>query len=103
MDVYVAPMLSAPPRVDKAPAEARRSEPSAAGARRLHPGHERVDYRRHSRPHLIHGSFPVEKRLGTVSIMVERHVSPVEEVNELLSEFGDEIIGGSVFRTPSAA
>ncbi len=35
----------------------------------------------------------MEKRLGTVSIMVERHVAPVEDVNELLSEFGDEIIG----------
>jgi putative iron-only hydrogenase system regulator len=35
----------------------------------------------------------VEKRLGTVSIIVERHVAPVDEVNELLREFGDEIIG----------
>jgi putative iron-only hydrogenase system regulator len=39
------------------------------------------------------GVDPVEKRLGTVSIIVERHVVPVEEVNELLSHFGDEIIG----------
>lgn len=35
----------------------------------------------------------MEKRLGTVSIIVERHVAPVDEVNELLSQFGDEIIG----------
>lgn len=35
----------------------------------------------------------MEKRLGTVSIIVERHVAPVDEINELISEFGDEIIG----------
>ncbi len=35
----------------------------------------------------------MEKRLGTVSIIVERHVAPVEEINELLSQFGDEIVG----------
>ncbi len=35
----------------------------------------------------------MEKRLGTVSIIVERHVAPVEEVNDLIHEFGDEIIG----------
>jgi putative iron-only hydrogenase system regulator len=35
----------------------------------------------------------VEKRLGTVSIIVERHVAPVEEINELLTQFGDEIVG----------
>jgi putative iron-only hydrogenase system regulator len=35
----------------------------------------------------------VEKRLGTVSIIVERQVAPVDEVNELLSQFGDEIVG----------
>jgi putative iron-only hydrogenase system regulator len=35
----------------------------------------------------------VEKRLGTVSIIVERRIAPVEEVNELLSQFGDEIVG----------
>ena len=35
----------------------------------------------------------MEKRLGTVSIIVERQIAPVDEVNELLSQFGDEIIG----------
>jgi len=35
----------------------------------------------------------VEKRLGTVSIIVERHMAPVDEINELLTQFGDEIIG----------
>jgi putative iron-only hydrogenase system regulator len=35
----------------------------------------------------------VEKRLGTVSIIVERHVAPVDELNELITQFGDEIIG----------
>jgi putative iron-only hydrogenase system regulator len=34
----------------------------------------------------------VEKRLGSISIIVERHVAPVDQVNELLSQFGDEII-----------
>ena len=35
----------------------------------------------------------MEKRLGVVSIIVERPAAPVEEVNELLSQFGDEIVG----------
>jgi putative iron-only hydrogenase system regulator len=35
----------------------------------------------------------VEKRLGTVSIIVERHVAPVDEINELLTQFGEEIVG----------
>lgn len=35
----------------------------------------------------------MEKRLGTVSIIVERHVAPVDEINELLSQFGDEVVG----------
>ena len=35
----------------------------------------------------------MEKRLGVVSIIVERPTAPIEEVNELLSQFGDEIIG----------
>jgi putative iron-only hydrogenase system regulator len=35
----------------------------------------------------------VEKRLGVVSIIVERSTAPVDGVNELLSQFGDEIIG----------
>ncbi len=34
----------------------------------------------------------MEKRLGTVSIIVERGVAPVTALNELLSEFGDVII-----------
>ena len=36
---------------------------------------------------------PVEKRLGVVSIILERTIAPVGDVNELLSQFGDEIIG----------
>jgi len=35
----------------------------------------------------------VEKRLGTVSIIVERQIAPIDQVNELLSQFGDEIVG----------
>ena len=35
----------------------------------------------------------MEKRLGTVSIIVERHVAPVDELNELLTQFGDDIVG----------
>ncbi len=35
----------------------------------------------------------MEKRLGVVSIIVERSVAPVDEVNDLLSQFGDGIIG----------
>jgi putative iron-only hydrogenase system regulator len=35
----------------------------------------------------------VEKRLGTISILVEREVAPVEVINELLAQFGDDIIG----------
>jgi len=35
----------------------------------------------------------VEKRLGTISIIVERNTAPVDVINELLSQFGDEIIG----------
>jgi putative iron-only hydrogenase system regulator len=35
----------------------------------------------------------VEERLGVVSIIVERTIAPVGGVNELLSQFGDEIIG----------
>lgn len=35
----------------------------------------------------------MEKRLGVVSIIVERTVAPVDEVNDLLSQFGDAIIG----------
>ena len=35
----------------------------------------------------------MEKRLGCISIIVERQVAPVAMVNELISQFGDEIIG----------
>ena len=35
----------------------------------------------------------MEKRIGTVSVIVERGLAPVGTVNELLSQFGDEIIG----------
>jgi putative iron-only hydrogenase system regulator len=35
----------------------------------------------------------VEKRLGTISIIAARHDAPVTVINELISEFGDEIIG----------
>ena len=35
----------------------------------------------------------MEKRLGTISIIVARQIAPVAAVNELISPFGDEIIG----------
>ena len=35
----------------------------------------------------------MEKRLGVVSIIVERGIAPVDGVNALLTQFGDEIIG----------
>ena len=35
----------------------------------------------------------MEKRLGVVSIILERTIAPVDDVNVLLSQFGDEIIG----------
>lgn len=35
----------------------------------------------------------MEKRLGTISIILERAVAPVATVNELLSQFGDDILG----------
>ncbi len=35
----------------------------------------------------------MEKRLGVVSIIVERSTAPVDDVNDLLTRFGDEIIG----------
>jgi putative iron-only hydrogenase system regulator len=35
----------------------------------------------------------VEKRLGTVSIILDPQVTPVATVNELISQFGDEVIG----------
>ena len=41
---------------------------------------------------LIHGSIPVEKRLGTVSIILEPQATPVAIVNELISQFGDDIV-----------
>jgi putative iron-only hydrogenase system regulator len=44
------------------------------------------------RPDLIHGSFPVEKRLGTISIILDRQTAPIATVNELVSSFGDAVI-----------
>jgi len=44
-------------------------------------------------PDLIHGSTPVEKRLGTISIILEKDSAPVAHVNELISQFGDCVIG----------
>jgi putative iron-only hydrogenase system regulator len=35
----------------------------------------------------------VEKRLGTVSVIVERQSAHIATVNELISQFGDAIIG----------
>lgn len=35
----------------------------------------------------------MEKRLGTVSIILDPQVTPVATVNELISQFGDEVIG----------
>lgn len=35
----------------------------------------------------------MEKRLGTVSIILDPQVTPVAAVNELISQFGDEVIG----------
>jgi len=42
---------------------------------------------------LIHGSIPVEKRLSTISIILERKTTPAARVNELISQFGDCVIG----------
>jgi putative iron-only hydrogenase system regulator len=42
---------------------------------------------------LIHGSTPVEKRLGTISIILEKDSAPVAHVNELISQFGDCVVG----------
>lgn len=35
----------------------------------------------------------MEKRLGTISVIVERQTAPVEVINELLTQFGEDIIG----------
>lgn len=35
----------------------------------------------------------MEKRIGTISVIVERPLAPVGAINELISQFGDEIIG----------
>jgi putative iron-only hydrogenase system regulator len=42
---------------------------------------------------LIHGSLPVEKRLGTVSIILDPRVTPIATINELISQFGDAVVG----------
>ena len=39
------------------------------------------------------GVSTVEKRLGCVSIIVERQTAPIPKINELLSLFGDCIVG----------
>jgi putative iron-only hydrogenase system regulator len=39
------------------------------------------------------GVAPMEKRLGCVSIILDRQVAPVSDVNELISQFGDLVIG----------
>lgn len=35
----------------------------------------------------------MEKRLGVVSIVLERSIAPVDQVNALLSSFDDEVVG----------
>jgi len=35
----------------------------------------------------------MEKRLGCVSIILDRQEAPVSDVNELISQFGDLVIG----------
>jgi putative iron-only hydrogenase system regulator len=35
----------------------------------------------------------VEKRLGCISIILERTAAPVPQVNELITQFGDCVIG----------
>ncbi len=35
----------------------------------------------------------MEKRLGTVSIILDPQVTPVTTVNELITQFGDDVIG----------
>jgi putative iron-only hydrogenase system regulator len=35
----------------------------------------------------------MEKRLGCISIILDRQTAPVPQVNELISQFGDSIIG----------
>ena len=35
----------------------------------------------------------MEKRLGCVSIILDRQTAPVADVNELISQFGDLVIG----------
>ncbi len=35
----------------------------------------------------------MEKRLGTISIVLERNTTPTSRVNELISQFGDCVIG----------
>ena len=35
----------------------------------------------------------MEKRLGCVTIILDRQAAPVADVNELISQFGDLVIG----------
>jgi putative iron-only hydrogenase system regulator len=37
--------------------------------------------------------FVKKTAIGTVSIVLERHVAPIPRVNELISQFGDCIVG----------
>lgn len=39
------------------------------------------------------GFAPMEKRLGCVSVILDRQAASVSEVNELISQFGDSVIG----------
>ncbi len=36
---------------------------------------------------------PVEKRLGVVAVLLDRNTAPIDQVNELISSFGDGVIG----------
>lgn len=35
----------------------------------------------------------MEKRLGTISIILDRHLAPLADINELIVQFGDCVIG----------
>jgi putative iron-only hydrogenase system regulator len=39
------------------------------------------------------GVFPMEKRLGCVSIILDRQAASATDVNELITQFGDLVIG----------
>ena len=53
---------------------------------------------------LIHGStYPVEKRLGTISIIVERQRAPVAAINELTQPVRRHLIARLGLPFPIAA